>query len=179
MTPVEGTQGPPTDGWRGEVHTDIAAMPGRVWEVVADFSRHPALAGSGEVLAVRMDGPLAVGTTFDSDVRTGEVGSFSPRGVIEAVEEERRLGWVSLFPLEEGETADHQIEVHWSFHLEPRSTGTRLSHTVHIPPPRAGADELAEFFSRTDRITTVTAGMRRTLANVKAAAESGTGAAEA
>jgi hypothetical protein len=46
---------------------------------------------------------------------------------------------------------------------------------VHIPPPKAGADELAEFFARTDRITTVRDGMGRMLANVKAAAEIGDG----
>lgn len=170
--------GPPADGWRAEAHTDITATPERVWEVVADFSRHPELAGSGEVLSVRMDGPLAVGTTFASDVRTGEVGSFSPRCVIEEVDERRRLGWVSLFPLDEGETADHQIEVHWRFDLEPTSNGTRLTHTVHIPLPKAGAEELTEFFTRTDRITTVGNGMRRTLANVKDVAEGGPEAAE-
>lgn len=59
-----------------------------------------------------MNGPIAVGTTLESDVRTGEVGSFSPRCVIAALEERRRLGWVSLLPLDEGETEDHQIEVH-------------------------------------------------------------------
>lgn len=161
----------PPDGWQAEAETAIAAPPETVWGVVSDFSRHPALAGSGEVLAIRMHGPLAVGTTFDSDVRTGEVGSFSPSCEIESVDAHRRLGWVSRFPLEEGETEDHRIEVHWTFTLEPTPPGTRLVHTVHIPPPRAGADELAEFFARTDRITTVRDGMRRTVANVKAAAE--------
>lgn len=158
-------------GWHAEAEIDIAAPPERVWVIVSDISRHPALAGSGEVLAVRMNGPVAVGTTFDSDVRTGEVGSFSPRCVIETLDEGRRLGWVSLFPLDEGETEDHQIEVHWTFYLEPRPRGTRLAHTVHIPPPKLGADELASFFDRTDRITSVRAGMERTLKNIKASAE--------
>lgn len=163
----------PTEGWYAEAAVEVAATPEQVWAVVSDFSRHPELAGSGEVLTVRLHGPLAVGTTFDSDVRTGEVGSFSPRCVIEAVEEPHRLAWVSLFPLEEGETKDHQIEVHWTYGLDPTPSGTRLSHTVRIPPPKAGADELAAFFARTDRITTVRQGMERTLANVKVAAESG------
>lgn len=78
---------------------------------------------------------------------------------------------MSLFPLEEGETEDHQIEVHWTFDLEATPSGTRLAHTVRIPPPKLGADALAEFFERTDRITTVRTGMVRTLENIKAAAE--------
>jgi hypothetical protein len=71
--------------------------------------------------------------------------------VIEAVEEPRRLAWVLLFPLEEGETEDQQIEVHWSFDLDVTPTGTQLSHTVHIPPPKAGADELRSHRSHHDR----------------------------
>jgi len=166
-------------GWRAQAEIEIAAPAERVWGIVSDISRHPQLAGSGEVLAVRLHGPLAVGTTFDSDVRTGEVGSFSPRCVIEAVEAPRHLGWVSLFPLEEGETEDHQIEVHWAYDIDATPAGTRVVHRVHIPPPRAGADELADFFARTDRMTTVRRGMERTLDNIRAAAESGTGAGEA
>jgi uncharacterized protein YndB with AHSA1/START domain len=145
-------------GWCAEAEIDVEAPPERVWAIVSDISRHPALAGSGEVLAVRLNGPLAVGTTFDSDV-------------IETLDDGRRLGWVSLFPLEEGETEDHQIEVHWTFDLAPTPTGTWLAHTVHIPPPKLGADELASFFERSDRITTVHAGMERTLENIKAASE--------
>jgi uncharacterized protein YndB with AHSA1/START domain len=159
------------NGWAAEVTIDVAAPPERIWAVVSDFSRHSALAGSGEVLAVRMKGPLAVGVMFESDVRTGEVGSFSPWCVIEDVNEPRRLAWVSLFPLEQGETDDYQIEVHWSFEINPASAGSQVRHTVRIPAPKAGADDLAAFFERTDRIATVRNGMKRTLNNVKAAAE--------
>lgn len=159
------------DGWAADAAIDVAAQPKRIWAVVSDFSRHPVLAGSGEVLAVHMNGPLAVGTVFESEVRTGEVGSFSPRCVIEDVDEPRRLAWVSLFPLEPGETPDHQIEVHWSFEIAPTSGDSQVRHTVRIPSPKAGADDLASFFARTDRITTVRNGMLQTLLNVKAAAE--------
>ncbi len=159
------------DAWAADAAIDVAAPPERIWAVVSDISRHPALAGSGELLAVRINGPLAAGTTFESDVKTGEVGSFSPRCVIEDVNEPRRLAWVSLFPLEPGETDDYQIEVHWSFEISPTSAGSQVHHTVRIPAPKAGADDLAAFFERTDRITTVRNGMNQTLKNVKAAAE--------
>ena len=148
---------------------DVAAPPQRIWMVVSDIRRHPQLAGSGEVLAVRMNGPLAVGTAFDSDVKTGEVGSFSPQCVIEDVDEPRRLAWVSRFSLEPGETSDHQIEVHWAFEISPNSSGSLVRHTVRIPAPKAGADELAEFFERTGRIEIVRTGMQQTLENLKAA----------
>ncbi|HLF99684.1 MAG TPA: SRPBCC family protein [Acidimicrobiia bacterium] len=159
------------DGWGADAELRINASTAQVWAIVSDIPRHPALAGSGEVLAVRMSGPLAVGTTFESDVKTGEVGSFSPRCVIEEVDPPRRLGWVSLFPLEPGETEDHQIEVHWLFDLSTTPSGTLVRHTVRIPRPKAGGDELASFFERTGRISAVRAGMEQTLQNVKTAVE--------
>lgn len=85
--------------------------------------------------------------------------------------EPRRLAWVSLFPLDPGETADHRIEVHWAFEISPTSAGSQVHHTVRIPAPRAGAADLAAFFEQTDRIITVRNGMRQTLMNVRAAAE--------
>lgn len=47
-----------------QILVEVAATPEQVWAVVSDFSRHPALAASGEVLAVRHHWPLAVGTFF-------------------------------------------------------------------------------------------------------------------
>jgi uncharacterized protein YndB with AHSA1/START domain len=149
----------------------IAAAPERVWAVVANVRGHAALAGSGEVLAIRMDGPVVAGATFEGDIRVGEVGSFVSRNVVEEVSEPHRLAWVSYPPLDEDETEDHQIEVHWSFDLVPAEGGTELRHGFRVPPPVLGADELAAFLERTDRLATVREGMRRTLENAKSAAE--------
>ena len=94
------------------------------------------------------------------------------RNVIEDATEPTRLAWVSYPPLDEGEMEDHQIEVHWSFELTPTGDGgTDLRHSFSVPSPKLGADELAAFLERTDRIATVRSGMKQTLANVKAAAE--------
>jgi hypothetical protein len=99
------------------------------------------------------------------------VGSFVSRNVVEEAIEPHRLAWVSYPPLDDDETEDHQIEVHWSFDLVPAPGGTELRHRFWVPPPRLGADELAAFLDRTDRIATVRDGMRRTVQNVKTAAE--------
>jgi uncharacterized protein YndB with AHSA1/START domain len=160
------------DGWEATESVRVAAPPARVWAVVSDIERHPELAGSGEVLAVRINGPLAVGTTFEGDVRTGEVGSFVSRNVIEEATEARRLAWVSYPPLDDDETEGHQIEVHWSFELAPApGGGTDVRHGFRVPPPKLGAVELEAFLVRTDRIATVRAGMRQTLANLRRAAD--------
>lgn len=159
--------------WQASEQLRIAAAPDAVWRIVADIEGHTRLAGSGEVKAIRISGPVAVGTTFEGDIATGEVGSFLARCAIEAADEPRRLGWVSFPPLDEDETEDHQIEVHWAFDLVPDGDGTLVTHTFEVPRPKAGAEELAAFLERTDRIATVRAGMVRTLENVRAAAERG------
>jgi uncharacterized protein YndB with AHSA1/START domain len=160
------------EGWEAAESLQVAASPERVWAVVSDIERHPMLAGSGEVLAVRMTGSVTVGATFQADVKTGEVGSFVSRNVIEEASEPTRLGWVSYPPLDEGETEDHQIEVHWSFDLTPTADGgTDVRHGFRVPAPKLGADELASFLERTDRIATVRTGMKRTLENIKATLE--------
>ncbi len=155
--------------WHASEQLSIAASPQVVWRVVADIEGHVSLAGSGEVKAIRMRGDLAAGATFEGDIATGEVGSFVSRNVIETVDEPRRLAWVSYPPLDDDETEDHQIEVHWAFELTPDGVATMLTHTFTVPRPKAGADELEAFLERTGRIATVRDGMRRTLENVRAA----------
>ena len=159
--------------WEVVERTQIAAVPGAVWRVVSDVASHPELAGSGEVQTVRLDGPVAEGTTFESDVAVGVVGSFVSHNRIDRVDDTRELAWTSYPPLDDDETPDHQIEVHWWFRLAPSWQGTELEHGFRVPPPTAGADELGAFLERTGRLETVREGMVRTLANVKARAERG------
>lgn len=159
--------------WEAVERIAIEAPPESVWAIVSDIEGHPNLAGSGEVRSIRMDGPLAVGTTFEGDVVVGTYGSFVARCAVTALEPGRELAWVSYPPLDEGETEDHQIEVHWSFLLAPVGDATEVEHRFHVPEPKMGTEELAAFLERTDRITTVRAGMRATLENLKRRAESG------
>lgn len=60
--------------------------------------------------------------------------------------------WRSYPPLDDGETPEHQIEAIWSFVLEPTGAGTAVTHSFQVPKPKAGADQLAAFLERTDRI---------------------------
>ena len=120
---------------------------------------------------IHIDGPLAVGTEFEGDVHVGEVGAFVSRNRIDVVDEPTEFAWTSYPPLDDDETEDHQIEVHWWFRLAPNWTGTGVEHGVRVSPPRAGAEEFAVFLDRTGRLGTVRRGMIATLANVKARAE--------
>ena len=157
--------------FEAEERVEVEAEPEQVWAVIADFGSHPVLAGSGEVKAVRIDGPVAVGAEFEGDVVVGGVRSFTSRNVIEVADRPHELGWVSFPPLLDGQTPDHQIEVHWTFRLTPTETGTSVEHRFLAPAPKADADEWIALMERIDRVSTVREGMRRTLANLKYAAE--------
>jgi len=157
--------------WEHVERAEVAATPERVWAIVSDFEGHPRLAGSREVLAVRMAGPLAPGTTFEGDNLAGEVGSFVSRNRIEVVDPPCELAWMSYPPLDDDETEEHQIEVRWWFRLAPAGAGTAVEHGFLVREPRAGADRLAAFLERTGRLDTVRAGMRQTLANLARLAE--------
>jgi uncharacterized protein YndB with AHSA1/START domain len=157
--------------WEVVEQAEIAAPPRLVWTIVSDVTRHAELAGSGEVRGITIDGPVVVGTEFAGDVQVGEVGAFVSRNRIDVVDEPTEFAWTSYPPLDDDETEDHQIEVYWWFRLAPSWTGTAIEHGFRVPPPRAGADELAAFLARTGRLTTVRRGMIATLANVKARAE--------
>lgn len=157
--------------WGAIERIEVDAPPERVWAIVSDIEGHAALAGSGEVLAIRMLGPLAEGVWFEGDIRTGEVGSFVSRNRVDVLDPPRALCWRSYPPLDPGETEDHQIEVTWWFRLAPSATGTAVEHEVSVAPPKAGAEGFAAFLERTGRVATVRAGMARTLANLKARAE--------
>jgi hypothetical protein len=81
--------------WHASERIEIAASPQVVWAVVADITSHVDLAGSGEVKAIRFDGLLEPGVTFEGDIATDEVGTFVSRNVVHDVDAPHLLVWRS------------------------------------------------------------------------------------
>lgn len=156
--------------WEGTETIDVAAPPEAVWAVVADLSRHPALAGSGEVLSVRASGPLAVGTTWESDERVSG-RSFVARSECVEFDAPRTLAWKSWPPPLVKGNPDSVLEATWWFRLSPGGAGTRVEHSFRVVEPKVGAGRLKLFYLLTRRPAKIHAGMRRTLANLKRLAE--------
>src|SRR5438067_13119231 len=94
------------DGWEGVETIRIAASPEQVWSLVSVIARHPDLAGSREVRAIRMTGPAVVGATFEADITTWEPGSFMTRNVVTDATQPARLAWVSYPVLDAGRSED-------------------------------------------------------------------------
>lgn len=155
----------------------VAAPPERLWAVISDIEHYPDrlrshLAGSGEIEAIRITGTVRVGASFELDVKTVALGSFTSQNRIDDVSEPKRLAWISYPPLTNGETEDHQIEVRWSFELTPTDGGgTDLLHGLALPAPTLGAEQLALFLADSDRVAAIRSGMTETLQRMKLAAE--------
>lgn len=143
--------------WQVIEHVAVAAPPRRVWRVVSDLASHADLAG-GQVGAIRLRGPLEVGTTFETDFITPERGSFVTESRIDVVREPHELSWTS-HELHADDPAEHPCELHWWFRLAPGWTGTDIEYGCRA---RTGEQ---------DHAAAVRDGMLLTLANLKAKVE--------
>ncbi len=156
--------------WEGTESIEIAAPPEVVWAILADVTRHPELAGSGEVKAIRMSGSVGVGASWESDEEVAGM-TFVARSECVAFDPPRELSWKSYPPpLEEGRP-DSVPDVTWWFRLSPSEGGTRVEHSFRVVEPTAGADAIRSFYEQTDRANVIVRGMLGTLSNLKAAAE--------
>jgi hypothetical protein len=63
-------------------------------------------------------------------------------------------------------------QVTWWFRVTAHTDGTVVDHAFRVVEPEVAAAELTEFFEQTDRVASIRAGMRKTLENIKAKAES-------
>lgn len=107
------------------VRATIAAPAEALWAIVADPTRHPELAGSGEPREIRLltEGPLRVDTRFESR-QVAKGYRYTSRSVVTACEAPRLLQWkvydVPPYP--------PTFDLVWEFRLEPTEAGTRVTH---------------------------------------------------
>ena len=110
------------------VRAHIAASPEELWAWIADPTRHPQLAGSGEpqsivIVGDRMQG---VGTRFESQQRVMGLVRYVSHSEVVGFEPNRRFRF--------------RVEDHadWEFLLEPRDDGTLVTHRHRFEPPTRG-----------------------------------------
>lgn len=142
---------------------DIHAPVSRVWDLVCDVRRYPEW--SPQVVSTRLrDGAeeVALGVQFTNLNREGDL-EWKTRAEIVRFSVEREVA----FRVEEN-------WVVWGFSLEPTADGTRLVQRREAPD---GVSELSAqltdgFMGGQEAFTAaMRAGMRQTLAGIKAAAE--------
>lgn len=109
------------------VRAVIPAQPQAIWELVSDPTRHPELAGSGQVVQTEVisEPPMGVGSQFRSQQQLGV--SYVTISHVVAYEPERRFTWRIGLP---GTPPFAQI---WQFTLTPQEGGTLVENAVVLP----------------------------------------------
>ncbi|MDQ0380184.1 SRPBCC family protein [Amycolatopsis thermophila] len=90
----------------------VAAPPEKIFELLADPSKHPLIDGSGTVLAAQDGGPerLSLGARFGMDMKMG--ASYKILNTVVEFEENRLIAW------------RHFNGHRWRWQLEPRDDGS-------------------------------------------------------
>lgn len=157
--------------WEGTESIEIAAPPEKVWAIAADVDRHVEIHGSGEIKSIRTSGPMRVGATWEADERIKGAGSFTARSECVQHDEPRVFSWKSYPPPLKKGNPDSVADVQWWFRLSPSGAGTRVEHAFRVVEPKVGRVPFKIFYALTRRANTIRKGMRKTLQNLKAAAE--------
>lgn len=157
--------------WQGLERVQVAASPEAVWRVVSDIDSHVRLAGSGELLAIRFQGPLRVGARWEADEHIRGVGRFTAVSTCTVFDPPHELAWKPQAPPIRKGREDSRPDIGWWFRLHPGQDGTLLEHGFRVVEPRVGSAMMKAFYALSRRERTIRRGMARTLQNVKAAAE--------
>ena len=100
----------------------IPAPPDRIFDLLADPTRHPDIDGSGTVVGAKEGSRrLALGDKFGMDMKLGR--AYSMVSTVIEFEENRRIAWQSRPPKGRG---GGRI---WRYELEPTDGGTRVRET--------------------------------------------------
>jgi hypothetical protein len=151
---------------RDELEITVAAPPETVYALVADVTRMPEF--SPELVRCRWldgaNGP-AVGARFEAVNTTAAGRQWKNRPVVTAAEPGREFAW--------GRTERFAGTLTWRYRFEPVEGGTRVieSYEVERPVSRLGWFFIEKIYRAGSRRDELRAGMRTTLARLRATAE--------
>jgi polyketide cyclase/dehydrase/lipid transport protein len=140
---------------RFEDRISIDAPASRVFDYVADFTRHGERAGNGLEVTRSAEGPVAVGTTFSTTAK--QFGTQREQSTITELTPGRTFAWDSTGALG---------RVHHWFSLSEEGGSTMLSKGAEMVDPSFLAKLTSWKLSRD-----IPNGILRDLANIKARVE--------
>lgn len=137
----------------------IPAAPERIFDVLADPSRHPEIDGSGTVRAPAVGVPerLALGAKFQIAMKLGV--NYSMVNTVTEFEENRRIAWS---PKPTSQLAARLVGRIWRYTLEPVDGGTRVTETWDI------SEEALRFVLRYVATNDTRKAMEKSLENLEA-----------
>ena len=161
-------EGDVVTGFRESI--EISAPPHLVWELITDIRRHAEFAGPKSITKViDFEGPVAVGGRWIAHERFGPQ-KFDAPSEITAVDEGKRLEWISFPPMKE-DNRGKGGRVVWGYELSAAGDKTRLEHYMTVLEPRKGAGMLKAMYKVFGLPAKQVAGGRTTLENIRSAAE--------
>jgi hypothetical protein len=146
--------------------TKISASPEAVFDVVSDLNRHKELAGSEELVNIRMltSGPVGLGTMIEADesIHLGDQHmEFSAPSVVVGFDRPNTISWMPAPPVP-------VRRIQWWFHLTPEGQGTKVVHEVEVDLGDAGREMFGGTENyRNTRGADVANGMGKTLENLQ------------
>jgi hypothetical protein len=143
---------------RFEDRISIQAPTGRVFDYVADFTRHGEWAGDGLEVAKSTEGPVAVGSTFSTTAK--QFGTQREQSTITELAPGRTFAWDSTGSLG---------RVHHWFSLSEDGGSTTLTKGAELVEPTFLAKVTSWKVSRD-----IPNGLHRDLANIKTHVEGST-----
>lgn len=140
---------------RFEDTISIDAPASRVFDYVADFTRHGEWAGNDLVVTKSSDGPVAVGSTFSTTAK--QFGTQREQSTIAELTPNTAFAWDSTGALG---------RAHHSFALSEDGGTTKLTKTAQIVEPKFLAKMTSWKLSKD-----IPNGLHSDLANIKARVE--------
>ncbi len=155
----------------------IKATPEALFKIVADFTKHNELAGSGEIVTIRQvtDGPVGFGTTLEATEKLpvgDQVMDAVARSVVVTHEPPNDISWISspvVMPIR---------RIQWwfhfdNFHLTPQGEGTNVVHQVEVDFGPQTDPQMIGLKENYDKIRApyVLTGMDKTMENLRRFAE--------
>lgn len=159
--------------YKHEERRHIDAPPERVFDILAEVIHHDDLAGSGEVKSIRMmsEGEVRIGTEWEADeeIKVGRsTQRFVARSTVREYDPPRVFSWTSMPP---STVKPVPRRIQWWYRLAPDAGGTRVVEQVEVDMGPM-MNLVMKLPYRLARAGTVAKGMRRTLDNLGARANS-------
>jgi hypothetical protein len=111
------------------------------------------------------------GATWEADEHIRGAGRFAAVSTCITCDPPRELAWKPQAPPIKKGREDSRPDITWWVRLSPSDGGTFVEQEFRVVEPRAGGGVMKVFYLLTRRETAIRRGMRKTIENVKAAAE--------
>lgn len=149
--------------------TKVNASPQAVFDIVSDVTRHPELAGSGEIQTIKKtpDGPVGLGTRMfaEEKVRMGnDTMDLTAESVVVTCDPPNCFSFITNPALPETIR-----RMQWWFRMSPDGQGTKVIHEVELEWGDIQTDMLKGLRDNYEQLRAgiIRDGMQKTLQNLK------------